>query len=89
MNLSAGFPKFTFSFSFIRDLEGRGGAGDTWQYLSCWNVSGKLFFNVLGKEKIEHSVSGGVMQLSVFQAITERHLVVMKRIQSRPENGDI
>ena len=49
-----GFPKFTFSFSFIRDLWGLGGGqGDTWQHIFCWKMSGKLFFTyILGKEKI-------------------------------------
>lgn len=66
-----GFPKFTFSFSFIRDYGGQwGGKGDTWQCIFCWNKSGKLLNYILGKEKISNNVRRGIMELSVFQAIT-------------------
>lgn len=53
--LSLGFPKFTVSFSFIRDLRGREGLGDTWQCIFFLGgmMSGQLFWMyMLGRGSI-------------------------------------
>lgn len=49
--LHTGFPKFTFSVSFIRDLRGWEGQGDAGPHIFCENMFGKLFFSCVLEER--------------------------------------
>lgn len=54
--------------------EGRGIPGSVFSVGICL---AKLNY-ILGKEKISNNVRRGIMELSVFQAITLRHLAIKK-----------